>query len=272
MIRYIRKQFTIAIVFIFILAIIAGGIYVLTFRPPKGTCFDGIQNQGEKDIDCGGPCGPCSWETRESLEIIWQRFIPTIENNFDLIAEIKNPNKEWGVESVSYIFNLFNEDDQIIASKQGKTYLLPQETRQIIEPRLYSITEPVKVEIELKEAIWQRLKDFEDLDLRIKEKEHRLVDNKFSQVSGVVENRSNYDLAKIEIRCLLFNKDQRIIAVGKTEMRTVLISEARHFQINWPYNMAEEVSSFELKPYTNVFLDENFMKKYGTPERFKEYQ
>ncbi|MDI3543768.1 MAG: hypothetical protein PWQ28_49 [Candidatus Woesearchaeota archaeon] len=24
-----------------------------------GTCFDGIQNQGEEGVDCGGPCSPC---------------------------------------------------------------------------------------------------------------------------------------------------------------------------------------------------------------------
>ena len=23
------------------------------------TCFDGIQNQGELEVDCGGPCAPC---------------------------------------------------------------------------------------------------------------------------------------------------------------------------------------------------------------------
>ena len=27
--------------------------------PPPPTCSDGIQNQGEIDIDCGGPCAPC---------------------------------------------------------------------------------------------------------------------------------------------------------------------------------------------------------------------
>jgi len=26
---------------------------------PKPSCFDGIQNQGEEGIDCGGPCKPC---------------------------------------------------------------------------------------------------------------------------------------------------------------------------------------------------------------------
>jgi hypothetical protein len=28
-------------------------------RDCKATCFDGIQNQGESDVDCGGPCEPC---------------------------------------------------------------------------------------------------------------------------------------------------------------------------------------------------------------------
>jgi len=27
--------------------------------PESGTCEDGIQNQGEDRIDCGGPCPPC---------------------------------------------------------------------------------------------------------------------------------------------------------------------------------------------------------------------
>ncbi|MFH1364210.1 MAG: hypothetical protein ABIH52_01000, partial [Candidatus Aenigmatarchaeota archaeon] len=27
--------------------------------PPCISCFDGIQNQGEEDVDCGGPCKPC---------------------------------------------------------------------------------------------------------------------------------------------------------------------------------------------------------------------
>ncbi|MFT4310201.1 MAG: PGF-pre-PGF domain-containing protein [Candidatus Woesearchaeota archaeon] len=31
--------------------------------PPQPTCYDGIQNQGEQGIDCGGPCAPCETPT-----------------------------------------------------------------------------------------------------------------------------------------------------------------------------------------------------------------
>lgn len=268
MLRYLKKQFTIAIAFILIIAVIGFGIYLLV-KSPKGTCYDGIQNQGEQGLDCGGPCGPCS--KPENVEIAWQNFIPTTEDNFDLVAKVRNPNGEWGAESVLYRFDLYDKNNELIGSREGKTYFLPQETQYIIEPRFYSTTSPAKIEIKLRDISWQRLKDFEDLDLRIRDKYHQLVDGKFNQVSGVVENKSSYDLNKIEVIALLFNEDNKIIAVGKTEMRTVLVAEIRHFEINWPYEIADEVVSYELKPYTNIFLDENFMKKHGTPKKLKEY-
>ena len=35
--------------------------YTVSIVPPAGaTCSDGIQNQGETGIDCGGPCAPCA--------------------------------------------------------------------------------------------------------------------------------------------------------------------------------------------------------------------
>jgi hypothetical protein len=32
---------------------------VVTASAPAATCSDGIQNQGETGVDCGGPCGAC---------------------------------------------------------------------------------------------------------------------------------------------------------------------------------------------------------------------
>jgi hypothetical protein len=45
--------------------------------PPCSTCFDRIQNQGEDGVDCGGPCDPCLKE--KSLEIAQPRGMPEPE-------------------------------------------------------------------------------------------------------------------------------------------------------------------------------------------------
>ena len=73
-------------------------------------------------------------------------------------------------------------------------------------------------------------------------------------MSGNIENKSSYDLNKIEIAALLFDEDNKLIAVGKTETRAILAGESRYFEIIWPYQVPEEVSSFEIRTYTNVFL------------------
>ncbi|HIE34006.1 MAG TPA: hypothetical protein EYP86_02570 [Candidatus Altiarchaeales archaeon] len=45
-------------------SIVAASTAVTSMTKEKGivTCTDGIQNQGEEDIDCGGPCEPCGIE------------------------------------------------------------------------------------------------------------------------------------------------------------------------------------------------------------------
>ncbi|MBK9149901.1 MAG: hypothetical protein IPM26_02470 [Saprospiraceae bacterium] len=55
---------------------------------PAATCSDGIQNQGETGIDCGGPCQAC----REGIHGKWKSFpvAPILANFADsIIAEFK---------------------------------------------------------------------------------------------------------------------------------------------------------------------------------------
>jgi hypothetical protein len=268
MMRYLRKQLTIIFVFLVILLAIGLAIYLIwRHYHPQPTCFDGIQNQGETGIDCGGPCGVCPHPM--GLEIISQDFIPTTSNNFDLVAKVKNPNSNWGVESVTYKFNFYNTNNQLIGSKTGTAYILPQETKYIVEQRVYLAEPLVRIAFELEKTDWQRLKNFSELQIRVKDKNHQIIEEKY-RLYGVLENKSNYNLDKVEAVGLLFDDNGKIIAVGKTDVRTFLIGESRSIEINWPYE-GNDISSSEIKVYTNIFLDETFIKIHGTQEKFREY-
>jgi len=268
--HYRRKQFTIALVFLIIFVVIAGGIWIL-IKPPKATCFDGVKNQGEKNIDCGGPCGLCPEDLRKPLKTVFKDFIPTIDDNYDLIAETENPNKDWGMESFIYRFSLYDKNDNLLGFREGSAYILPQETKYIIDQKFESSVRPVRLEFEIKEKNWRRLKDFKELELRIKDENHQLVDGKFHQLVGTVENKSSFDLNEIEVIGLIYGSNDEIIAAGRTEISTFLSGEGRYFEINWQYETDRQISSFDLKANTNIFLDENFMRKHATPEKFKEY-
>jgi hypothetical protein len=265
--RYLGKQLSILFVFSTLILAIGVGIYFI-INGQQPNCYDGVQNQGETGIDCGGPCGPCPGP--RSLKIISENFIPTIENNFDLVAKVENPNRNWGTESINYKFNLYNNNGQLIGSKEGITYVLPDETKYVIEQRFYSETEIASIGFELNNASWQNLKDFNELELKIRNVGYQLIDGKY-RLTGNVENKSNYNLDTIEIIGLLFDENQKIVAVGKTSISTFMIGETRSFIIEWPHQIEKEIFNLEVRVYTDVFQDDNFMRVHATPERFKEY-
>ena len=251
--HYLKKQLLILTIFLVIVAIFGTGFYFLVNRPPKATCFDGIKNQKEQEVDCGGSCEICQ-PAKEPLKIIFQEFISTIENNFDLIAEIRNLNSDWGVSSFEYNFDLYNESGRLILSREGSAYILPQETKYIIEPRVYLVEKPVRSELKLKNIIWKESRNFSSSELKVRD-EKLGADILF----GVVENRTNYDLNKVELVGVIFGANNEIIAAGKTEVNTLLRGENRYFEINWPNQINEEVVSYEIKAYTDVFSPDNFI-------------
>jgi len=252
--HYFKKQLFIGLVFVLIVVVIGGGIYLIIRNSQKNNLPNGDQNPEEK----------------KPVEILSDKFIPTTENNYDLVARAKNPNSDFGVESVGYVFEIYDSNNQLIVSKEGKTYILPQEAKYIIEQKFFSEKIPAKLEFRLKDVSWIKLKEFSELELRIKNRNLQLTEEGFNRISGAIENRSNYDLDKIEVVGLLLDEGGEIIGVGKTEMRTVLRNESRGFEIIWSYQVSIPISSFDVRIYTNVFSSENFLKAHGTPEQEEE--
>ena len=57
-------------------------ITVLSYLFVEETCNDGVQNQGETDIDCGGVCGditPCSMYMNNNVISVFHKNILLIE-------------------------------------------------------------------------------------------------------------------------------------------------------------------------------------------------
>ncbi len=255
--KYTKKQFVIGLVYFIIFALIVVGIYFLFLKSEKATCFDKIQNQGEMGVDCGKPCEECS--STEVIKILDQEFIPTVANSYDLIAYIENPNIYLGGEVLNYEFSLYDNSDQLIGVRTGKTYILSQETKYIIETRVGSDKTVSKAEFKIKDISWKKLSEIRDLDIKVKNIEYQKFDNN-SKLVGLIENRTSYNLNTIEVVGVLFDESGKIIAVSKTSMNTVLMNEGRGFEMNWPYIISPEVKSFDARAYTNIFLDENFLE------------
>jgi len=268
--KYKKKQLKISLIYLLILIIIAGGIYLL-IKPKLPSCSDGIQNQGEAGIDCGGPCPLCFWQLQNDLEVIFVQAIKTENNNFDLVAKIKNPNQDFGAKSFSYLFNLYDQKDELAFSKQGESYILPQEIRYIIEQKVLTDSKISRAELKITHINWQKLVDYREPELLIRNSNFEQSEDS-SQAFGTLENRSNYDFDKIDIYAILFGRESKILGVGKMNLRTVSSKENRYFELSWFFPISNQIENIDITARTNIFLDKNFMKRYGEDrEEFQEY-
>ena len=64
------------------------------------------------------------------------------------------------------------------------------------------------------------------------------------------------------------------MAVNETNNNDVRINEERDVVFHWsePFAQDIDVQNIEVEEEVNVFSDENFMKKYGSPGQYDSYE
>jgi len=267
------KQFIIALVFISILSGFGVLIYYLT--RPAPSCFDGIQNQEEEEIDCGGPCISCEYKTLQEVKALWTEALPTQDNFYDLIAQIKNPNQNYGCGNIPYQFELYDTSNNLVGQVSGTTFILPNQTKYLIQMRVESSSPVNKVNLSFGKVEWQELRDYQLPQLVIQQKEYHLLGSEeagFSQVRAVLVNKSNFDFEKIGIDILLFDSSRRLLAVNATEVGASLSGQRRDFIATWFREISGSVSFVEMEAETNIFDPDNYLPSRGEElEKFQEY-
>lgn len=235
----------------------------MIFRSPE-TCFDQKQNQGEEGVDCGGPCSACQ-EASLAPRVLWAKSFSVEENSYDLAAEIENKNVNYGAEILPYTFKIFDSRNNVIKEKSGKSYIMPREKKYIIETvSLGGI--PAKVILEFaKEIDWQKFKSVEELKLPIFQQnfDTKGKNGYTALAQGTVYNQTRFDLDTIDINIVVYDKKGNPVGANRTQKNTVKSGEGRSFEVGWPKSLSGtgELKA-EMRAYTNIFSDENFIRSF----------
>lgn len=272
-----RKQIIIISILALALILLLVGAYFKWFYQ-GATCFDAKQNQNEGGIDCGGSCAmSCERLTIRDIEAQWAQAIELKDNHYDLVAKIVNPNPNYGLSLIRYTFKVLDEAGALLLEQKGKDFILPGESKYLIESNLALSVSPAKIELTIDKVSkedWLKLsQDYQAPEIYIHDKlVQPLPDNKEgAQASGIIKNNSNYDFEKILVAIILFDENDKIIGVNKTEARTVLAGEDRYFSALWFSPLDGGIKSAEMQVDTNLFSNDNFMLRFGASEKFQEY-
>jgi hypothetical protein len=257
-----------------LLIFLAVGSWIYSILTPEPTCFDGQKNQNEEKIDCGGICQKkCKKEIiLEDLEISEKHFVPARKNEFDVMAKIKNTNSRYGASNFRYKFTLLDSAGNALQERSGESYILPGETKYLIETNLSLNNTPDKIEVEISDYNWQEFVGYEEPKLIIYDDKFMAYNERFanSRVTGLLKNESNFDFNSIIIDIILRDDQGKPLALAESEMRTIPSREERDFNIIWPYLFSAAVANIEIRAEANVFDSLNFMEEYSTNQRFQQ--
>lgn len=268
------KQLLFAIIFLAILGAVGFGVYKLAKEEP--TCFDKIQNQTEEGVDCGAVCGNICLSSLKPVEVKSSYLLKIKEEggwlDHDALFRVYNPNTQFGSSRVEYELAILDNQGISLLNKIGWFYILPGQTKYIYEPLLKTKSPGQRAELRITKIDWQKLTGVfsEDAKFVARSKDYFTGDQPgiFSRVSGTIFNVSDFDVDRVEVVAVLF-KDGQPIGAGRTTLTTFQAKTDRFYEITWvaPVPVPDRV---EVEAQTNVFANSNFLRKYGTPEKFQQ--
>lgn len=263
-----KKRATIIAIFVAVFLLFIILLYL--WLKPAETCSDGKQNQNEIGVDCGGVCvDKCDKIVTQPLVVQESGFVGIgVADRIDLYSRVTNPNNVFGSNKVQYEFIVKDATGNVVATKKGSNYLLPAESKYIIENNIEVSGTPSTIEFNIMDQAWIEFTDYyERPQLKIVNKQYNQISSGvgFAEAKGLLKNESPFNFNLIDLNVILKDSTGNIIALNSTAMNTVKSGENRDFKTLWFNRFPGEVMNVEVQAEVNVFESETFIKQYFVP-------
>ncbi|MEW5805705.1 MAG: FxLYD domain-containing protein [Patescibacteria group bacterium] len=263
------KQFVIAAIYLLIFSGIGLLAWNIFYTP---TCFDGIKNQGEEEVDCGGPCQSCEIKTLSYPIVLRKFFLLDPEGNaFDAAIQLKNPNLNWGLKSFDYQIDFKDVSGYVLpGSLYGKSFLMPNAGQWLMETAKFAPAETREIELKINTSTieWSKIRPYvAENEFVIRDQQFKLLSppaSGYAEATGAIENKSSFNVNDVEIQAVLYDKDKRLISFGRTTIFSLRQGEVREFRIFWPKKFVNRnpVAGLDILANINFLADESFLQRY----------
>ncbi len=238
---------------LFVLLLTTIFYYAYLYAAPN--CFDGVQNQGETGVDCGGPCVRICTADVTPPHVEWVQSFEIAENQYNAVAYINNRNPDAGTPELDYTFRFYDAQDQLITERSGVTVLPPNSTFPVFEGRIDSFNRQIaRTEIVLQPA---------DLWLPVTEGREQFRIGNF-QLSGAderprldaeIENTSLQATDRVDVVATIFNAAGQPLTASQTFVERMFPRSTEPLVFTWPNPIARTVRTCEVPSDVMVILD-----------------
>jgi len=244
------KQFIYGVFYLSVFALIIWGGYI--FFSPTASCFDGVRNQGEEGIDCGGSCLTCDVMTLSPIKILGRPDVFKGPGNISLLVKIVNPNPDHGAE-FSYSFIIYDESGKVENTFSGSGFINASERKYINENKFFQSTSFNRAVLRISEVEW--LKQEKSLKPKLEVKDvSTFIENDKVSVRGLIDNQSLFSGFDVEVVAIFVDEYGFNIFAGRTIIKNIEGFAREKFNITVPItsDIAEKISSDRTEMYLSV--------------------
>lgn len=192
------------------------------------------------------------------LEIATTAAIPLANNKYDLVTKVKNNNKNWALESISYIFSVDGQETEIMTD-----FIMPNSEKYLTAQRV-SGSGQGKASFTINEVNWKRVDDMNKLpvvDFSIDNLEYSSAtatdDLTVHRVTAQVTNKAYNSFWQTKFIVVLYSAD-KIVGVTYVYLDQFNSGEKKSIYTQWN-TVAGAVSSVTILPDINLLDQENII-------------
>ncbi len=231
---------------ILVAAVLIPIIFYASYTPP--TCFDGKRNQGETDIDKGGPCKLLDARFIQPLSVQWARPFLIRHGFYNAVAYIENVNREAGIKDIIYKFRLYDSQNILVAERTGRTPIYPAKVFPIFESRIGTGERiPVRATFEfISPKKWEKMQDAT--------KGIRVSNTKFDttlgypRITAEVKNNTLDRIRRIVLVATVFDTTGNAINASHTFLNKLDAGETQEIAFTWPEQFKQKVARIDVVP------------------------
>jgi hypothetical protein len=252
-----KRKFTYgSIAILIIILLIVGGYFAIFYKKPS--CFDGIKNGSELDVDCGGSCSKLCQSAFLPPKIAWGsgKFEKISNNLYNLASYIINPNTNGAAVNVPYKFTVFDKDGLVITERNGRMNIPARRNSLAFETAVDTQgIEPVRVTFEFTaEPQWFKSHDTIE-GLSIIDKKY-LEEGNNSSLEVTLENKSLTTYKDIIVAVVLYDEIENAIGFSRTIVDSIDSRGGKETApFTWPVNRQNRVVTTEVLTSTDPVRD-----------------
>ena len=113
-----KRRFIILLIVGAVVVAFLSVVLIATFKQVP-SCSDGVQNQNEEGVDCGGPCSYLCVEQERPPTVLFTQAINNGAGRVDIVASVENRNVTSAAKNVPYRVQLYARDHTLIFESSG---------------------------------------------------------------------------------------------------------------------------------------------------------